>query len=104
MIPRITARQFALFSALLATGCTADVGASSLSVPKDGATQCANQCAVMGLSLSAVAIMANNVGCVCQVQPAARTQGTNAVAPAGMATILLAEEQRRASQQQSTAR
>src|SRR5262245_35955918 len=80
-----------------AAGCTAPVG-SSLRVPSDAADTCRRLCAGIGLEMSAVAIMANNVGCVCQEQhqasrPAA-TLDREAVA-AGMATILLQEKRER---------
>lgn len=91
----------ALF-AVLASGCVAPVGASSLSVPKDGASECASQCAVMGLRLSAVAIMANHIGCVCQPAASAQAQGENAVGPAGMATLEMIEEESKRQQQSHT--
>jgi hypothetical protein len=50
------------------------------------------------MQLSAVAIMAGNVGCVCQ--PSASEQATLGTAPAGMATIALLEEQQRQQQRQ----
>jgi len=77
-------------------GCTAPVG-SSLRVPSDAAGTCRNLCAEIGLELSAVAIMASNVGCVCQEH---REASRSAVAmdreavTAGMATILLEERRR----------
>jgi hypothetical protein len=52
--------------ALLLTGCTAAVGvAGSISVPQDSPAQCTKICSDMGTTLSAVVVMANNVGCVC---------------------------------------
>ena len=101
MSSRATLRAAVVLSALLAVGCMAPVGASTTSVPKDGATECASQCAVMGLKLAAVAIMANNVGCVCQPPPGAQGQGEKAVGPAGMATLVLLEQQRQQQEQQS---
>lgn len=115
-------RSFSLLAALFVTtllgGCMpAPVGATGLaSVPEDGASQCASQCTKMGLRLSAVAVMANHVGCVCQVPmmlapapaaatpaPAAIDAGSASVAPAGMATIALlaaAQAEQQAQQQQ----
>jgi hypothetical protein len=66
---------------------------SELSVPPDAAQTCAEHCGSIGLRLSAVAIMASNVGCVCQGGKGAATgEGTadqSATAAAGMATILM---------------
>ena len=74
-------------------GCTAPVG-SSLRVPSDAAGTCRNLCTGIGLELSAVAIMASNVGCVCQEHRSAAAMDREAVT-AGMATIVLQEEERR---------
>ena len=74
--------------------CTAPVG-SKLDVPADAAATCAGHCEEIGMRLSAVAIMADNVGCVCEprsgaVSPsAARETATSA---AGMATILMQQQ------------
>ena len=74
-------------------GCTAPVG-SSLRVPHDATDTCRTLCARIGLELSAVAIMASNVGCVCQEHRQASAMDREAVT-AGMATILLQDEDRR---------
>lgn len=90
---------------LFGNGCVARVG-SDLSVPPDAAGTCAAQCSSIGLQMTAVAIMANNVGCVCQ-PPARMGAGPQAGATgatAGMATIMLEQEeqQRRQAAQQQT--
>ncbi|MGF1509290.1 MAG: hypothetical protein ACFB9M_07290 [Myxococcota bacterium] len=77
---------------LLALGagaaCAAPVGVRQLRVPSDGAETCQKHCGKMGLELGAVAIMADNVGCVCQ--PVGTNTSTNAGAvTAGMATVML---------------
>jgi hypothetical protein len=61
-------RQFSLvLAALSLTACMAPVGTSGvISVPPDAAQTCAQHCQTIGMRLTAVAIMANNVGCVCQ--------------------------------------
>jgi hypothetical protein len=78
-------------------GCTAPVG-SSLRVPGDAADTCRRLCGRIGLELSAVAIMANNVGCVCEERrqasrPPAATD--REAVTGGMATILLQQERQR---------
>jgi hypothetical protein len=66
---------------------------SELSVPPDAAQTCAEHCESIGMRLSAVAIMASNVGCVCQGgKTTAGSEGNaaeSATAAAGMATILM---------------
>jgi hypothetical protein len=75
-------------------GCMAPVG-SSLRVPNDATDTCRRLCVGIGLDMSAVAIMANNVGCVCQERQArSASAGDREAVTAGMATILLQEEQR----------
>jgi hypothetical protein len=84
--------------------CTAPVG-SSINVPSNAASTCETHCRDIGLELSAVAIMANNVGCICErpKAPAATGQRGESVT-AGMATIMLqqaeADRQARANASQ----
>jgi hypothetical protein len=89
---RLRGLRLVLLTTLLPLGaCVATVGANRLSVPKDSAQICARHCEGIGLRLSAVAIMAENVGCVCQAAPApnapAGTAGELSTPAAGMATI-----------------
>ena len=87
---------------LLISGCAAPVG-SKLKVPQDAATQCAEHCASIGMVLSAVAIMANNVGCVCQPQPGTASASEYSAATAGGISAILMEkeaQEQRAMQQQ----
>jgi hypothetical protein len=103
MIARLLAFPFLV----LAYGaCTAPVG-SNLEVPSNATSTCETHCRSIGLELSAVAIMANNVGCVCQrvcqraLAPQLTSDGRESVT-AGMATIMLQqEEQERSRQAQS---
>ena len=81
-------------------GCTAPVG-SSLRVPSDAANTCRSLCSGVGLEMSAVAIMASNVGCVCQEhRQASRSAAAvdREAVTAGMATIVLQEEAQRRQQ------
>jgi hypothetical protein len=104
----------ALAALLACSGCDAPVGThGAVNVPSDSAQICENHCASIGLGLSAVAIMANNVGCVCQpkapdggTKPAdstpedAEKQANNALT-AGMATLMLQEEARRQQEERA---
>lgn len=85
--------------ALFSTSCMADVG-SNLQVPSDAANTCQGHCHEVGMELAAMAIMANNVGCICQFRQANQPAHAEASA-AGMATIALqqaAERNRQANQ------
>ena len=115
-------REFSLLlGALSLTACMAPVGTSGVvHVPPDAAQSCAQHCQTIGMRLTAVAIMANNVGCVCQSPtPAGSAAGSSsraapgstdrrafdvnegatesATTTAGMATILMEQERREAS-------
>lgn len=86
------------------SGCTAPVG-SNLEVPQDAASTCQDHCQSIGMRLTAVAIMANNVGCVCEPRDASASnssavrQQSSATAGGMTAIAIQAEEQRRQSAQ-----
>src|SRR4029453_9367487 len=83
-----TYREFSLLLAALSlTACMAPVGTSGVvSVPPDAAQSCAQHCQTIGMRLTAVAIMANNVGCVCQYPaPAGSAAGSSSRAAPGSA-------------------
>ncbi|NUP06784.1 MAG: hypothetical protein HOW73_12080 [Polyangiaceae bacterium] len=87
--------------AVFVSACKATVGVGGMvDVPSDSATTCKTHCESIGMKLGAVAIMANNVGCVCQ--PPDQPAPSNAAVTAGMATIAMqdAEEARRRAAQQ----
>ncbi len=76
-----------------------------MNIPPDAANQCKSQCESVGLELSAVAIMAGTIGCVCEVRHSkVGNSGDNAAsASAGMATIMMQRERQRQAQQQQQA-
>jgi hypothetical protein len=94
-----------LISAAGLMGCgTATVGASrTTSIPKDAPATCSSYCRDMGLSLSAVVVMADNVGCVCAVPGAAGSaapaaapvNGSPGAAAGGMAALMLQAQSRK---------
>ena len=89
---------------VLCSGCQARVG-SDVEVPEDAAQTCQGHCHSIGMELSAVAVMANNVGCICQFRGGAASGAVSdaeakAAITAGMATIML---QAHAQQQQQQA-
>jgi hypothetical protein len=83
-------KTIALLLALCSAGCAAAVGTTgSIYVPRDAAQTCASHCIDIGLALSSVVIMANNVGCVCSATP---SQAPGAAA-GGMAALMMAAQQ-----------
>jgi hypothetical protein len=82
--------------ALLCSACStsAVVGASSLiHVPKDSATTCANFCADMGMTLGQVVVVANSVGCVCNVSRATASEANGGAAVAAAVGAMAADQQ-----------
>jgi hypothetical protein len=94
-----------LLLAIVGAGCVAPVGASSVSIPRDARNVCLAQCGQIGMGLSAVAIMANNIGCVCQGgygAPMSQAEPSGgATATAGMATIAMLRQQQEAAAAQN---
>ncbi len=97
--------------------CAANVGTSGVTyVPKDSASTCGGYCNEIGMQLSSVVIMANNVGCVCSppvpppslppgaAPPAPEPAAASTSAAAGMAALVVAEEARRQQNQQQNQR
>jgi len=95
------------------SACMATVGVDARSIPPDAAQTCARHCQTIGMRLSAVAIMAENVGCVCQLAGAPTASAADAgefgTPPGGMTTIAaqqaaaavaLQQQQQRQLQQQ----
>lgn len=77
-------------------GCAAraPVGTNrTIYVPKDAAATCAAHCQGIGLTMTAVVIMADNVGCVCS---AAGPSIAGATA-GGMAALMVQAQQSRAN-------
>ncbi len=98
-----------VFLGLVATmGCAAKVGVENRTIPTDSASTCAVQCESIGLELSAVALMAETIGCICQASAAEASEQSAAVS-AGMATIMIqaaeeAQKQNRQHQHQHQSR
>jgi hypothetical protein len=87
-------RLWLLLAVLPVGACMATVGVNNVSIPKDAAKICAGHCRSIGMTLSAVAIMAENVGCVCQASgkdDEEASAGELSSPAAGMATIALQE-------------
>ena len=101
-----------LLAAMPLAACVATVGVRGVSIPPDAAQTCGRHCQTIGMQLSAVAIMADNVGCVCQAaaepRASADAAGQLGTPPAGVMTIAAQEaaaamalqQQQRQQQQQ----
>jgi hypothetical protein len=80
---------------LALVACKPDVVTTqNLTLPADSASTCLAQCRSIGLDLSSVVIIAQNIGCVCSPAPAPgapppATQTSSAAAAAGMTAILI---------------
>lgn len=102
--------SFALVAFTSFAGCSkATVGVNSATLLEpNSAGICAGHCQTLGLSLSAVVVMANNVGCVCAAQgappSAAPSSAQSSSSAGGMAAILMQEEADRAAQNSQAAR
>jgi hypothetical protein len=101
---RVLSVGLLLAAAAPLASCMATVGVNSMSIPRNAAQTCDRHCQTIGMRLSAVAIMAENVGCVCQFVPqpqaSAGEAGELATPIAGMATIVLQAAAARQQQQQ----
>ncbi len=104
-----TLRWGVLLATLPFAACEAMVGvANNVSIPRNAASVCAGHCQSIGMRLSAVAIMANNIGCVCQdasqPNPTAGAAGRLGTPAAGMSTIAAQEAAAAMIQQQEIQR
>lgn len=80
--------------------CSATVG-SRAEVPEDAGVTCRAQCQRVGMELSAMAIMANNVGCVCTARGQGDPTTSAGATTAGMATLMLQEQDAQRGQAQA---
>ena len=97
-LPRMKHLMIVLL-AMTTAACTAHVGAHSKTIPSDAAGICEQQCQQIGLHMSAVAIMADTIGCVCQAAAPVATADNAGATAAGMATIMFQQQAARQQQQ-----
>ncbi len=88
--------------ALPLCGCVTAPPVSSIrTLPHDTGDICAAHCSSLGMQLSAVVIVRDSTGCVCQPAGAApRASGGSSAAVGGVLAVLDEEEQRRQQQHQ----
>ncbi|HTO99002.1 MAG TPA: hypothetical protein VMK66_18255 [Myxococcales bacterium] len=89
-----------VIAAFLAAGCvTARPLGSFTTLPPDTPKECTRLCQSMGLLLTAVVVVADSAGCVCEAQPGtARPAGATAAASGG--AVIAARAAAAAAQQQ----
>jgi hypothetical protein len=95
-----------LVFALVATGCVT-ASPTYASLPRERTNECVQACQKLGLHMTAVVVMGNSVGCVCEPEGAnTSTTQKGASAAAGGTVVLQQQQQQRQQQQfqQSTAR
>ncbi|HEY6099040.1 MAG TPA: hypothetical protein VIW03_06405 [Anaeromyxobacter sp.] len=80
--------------AFLASGC-AVARPAAYSVPKDLGSECAKHCSTLDMRLSAVVIIMNASGCVCEPRQAGAAASTGSAAAAGGAAMNLALQQQK---------
>jgi hypothetical protein len=85
---------------MTAYGCAAKVGAENKTIPTNAAAMCESQCQQAGLHMTALAIMAETIGCVCQRDASDSSSDNAGASAAGMATIMIQQEQAQQQQQQ----
>lgn len=90
-----------LLLCLLATGC-ATYRATELSLPKERATECAANCESLDMKLTAVVVIRNSVGCVCEPKDASPPTQTrfNAAATVSGAVLADADDEARTKRSQ----
>ncbi len=82
---------------LLLAGCvgtTRPPVARFLTVPPDTAQECSNICQSIGLQLSAVVVVTNSAGCVCEVQPRAGSAVPGGASAASAGALIVVEAER----------
>ena len=88
------------FGFLLLSACET-VRATTLATPKERVTECEQVCTNVGLKFSALVVIANSAGCVCEPKsaPTASTTKAGASAASGGAVIAAAAAVVHANQQ-----
>jgi hypothetical protein len=87
-----------LLFCLLSTGCVT-AGATTAPVTKDLATECVAHCESLGMKLTAMVIIKNSAGCVCEPKDSQARPVSAAAAVAGGAVIADEDAQYQAGQQ-----
>ena len=101
MLTRISLLFCLLLSIIVQLGCIKTPVGSSAPIPADAGQTCQDYCGEIGMVLSAVAIMADNIGCVCEPTSKSTQLDKEAASSAGgMVTVLLQQQAEERQQQQ----
>ncbi len=90
----------ALALSLLVAGCAAKPVNTFTTIPKDTANECTQICGNIGLTMTAVVVVASEVGCVCEKAPGSRPAGASAATGGAVIAVRDAAYQRQQQQQQ----
>ena len=85
---------------VLSTGCST-LQATTLPLPKERATECVRNCEDLGMKLTAMVVIRNSAGCVCEPKDAPPQTSQRRDAAATAVGAVLAEDDERAQQRQS---
>ena len=80
--------------ALLAAGCAVRPVSTFTTIPKDTPGYCGGVCENMGLKLSAVVVISDQVGCVCEKSASDHASAAAAVAAGGFIAVQRANDKR----------
>ena len=82
--------------------------AATVTIPRNTASNCVSYCQTIGLHMSAVVIIMNQAGCVCEPRAAAtvstRRSASSAVAGGAVIAAVRAQQQQQQQQQQKQRR
>lgn len=80
------------------TGCVSITKAAQVTVSKDLAADCAKHCAILDMRLTAVVVVANQGGCVCEPTSGSASDTSRAGATAGGGAFAAIEQMQRDQQ------
>ncbi|PTL76600.1 hypothetical protein [Vitiosangium sp. GDMCC 1.1324] len=87
-------KTLSLLLCLLSAGCVTTTKATYGTVPKERATECVAHCADLDMKLTAVVIISNSAGCVCQPKDAEQNASIVGAAAAAGGAISATEQTR----------
>jgi hypothetical protein len=83
-------KRWMIAGSLLIAGCAVERPVGVLrSVPPETPAQCEEACGSMGMTMSAVVLMASSAGCVCERNPGSAPRSGGASAAAGSLVVMM---------------
>lgn len=86
-------------AALLATGCGAAPASGSDTLPMKNLDNCQSLCSSIDMTLTAVVIVADRTGCVCEISGRSGAGGGASIAGGAVIQALNQEQQKKTNQQ-----